>query len=1161
MATDGASPASASSSVAAPASRVVALALALAWGLAWPSAAFNVDTEKFVQHRGPSGSMFGFSVAEHRQNGSGTVLVGAPRGQTNQPGIRNGGAVYRCDLFREDSCDIVNFDLTGNNVKYNGLQQTQLDEKSGQWFGATVRSSGEDGPVVACAPRYVWFTNTAQRRDPVGTCYIAKRSLSEFSEYSPCRTIQWGYHRQGYCQAGLGAHVSRDGQRLFIGAVGSWYWQGQVYSQNLTSRPEVVATREGPATDDDSYLGYSVAVGDFNGKGEGGVVVGMPRGASLLGKVMILTTNLTTLQNLTGTQLGAYFGYSVCVADMDGDGLDDIIVGAPLYSDWDDNEGRYETGRIYVYYQKENELKKKFFKPDIRDGKNFRSRFGLAVTDLGDINRDNFQDVAVGAPYDGPTERGAVYIYHGSATGIKEKPSQIIHAETVNSLLTTFGFSLSGGMDLDDNEYPDLVVGAYESDTAVYFRTRPVVSMDVKLNFSSESKQISLEEKDCILRDYTQVACTTLNVCLEYGGVGVDRRLEFDVQYILDAKKTREPRMFFIEFEGNNNLNQTIRLDKGALLCRNIKVYIKPNIRDKLTPIEAELKYSIKKESGAVPASRRRRYLPAILDENAPPSQKDSISIQKNCGKDNICIPDLTMSTTPSVARYLLGSGQRLEFDVLVHNRGEDAFESTFNMKVPDGINYINIERLDEFEREIHVHCSAPSRNNNNTLRCDIGNPMPKDKLVHFKVLLQPFYRVGMKPRYEFQMSVNTTNPEDESTRSDNSKQFTIPIWVETELIIQGSSNPPEIHYNTTQYSEEKVLTHESEIGPQLFHTYSIRNKGPSDILEATAYILWPTYILGGEHLLYLLEQPETSGPIRCEPGPHVNELNLQLDRKKKSFLGSQRFTAEEMSGQGASVEVSEGGAKGGGGGSRKASSSHEVTSWEVSSENGGRVHTKKTSSSETRSSGGGKFYSSTSSWSAWTSSSKEESSGGGGREGRRKRAQSAEPAPEQSIPSATASSFAASDDDLTKALRCGPTNCTKYHCTIGPLKKDEEVLILMRSRVDVRTLKKLGAQNVNVSSVLVSQVTKLPQIGSPDDMHIRTHEIITNMKPTDGERDAIVPWWTVVLSACAGTIILMLLIFLLWKCGFFKRNRPSDAPEKEPLNRNGHFQPGDEAL
>jgi hypothetical protein len=79
-------------------------------------------------------------------------------------------------------------------------------------------------------------------------------------------------------------------------------------------------------------------------------------------------------------------------------------------------------------------------------------------------------DIAVGAPYDGPQGRGAVYVFHGSNKGIMEKPSQVIQAEDIFSTISTFGFSVAGGMDLDGNEYPDLVVGSFEADTAIYLR-------------------------------------------------------------------------------------------------------------------------------------------------------------------------------------------------------------------------------------------------------------------------------------------------------------------------------------------------------------------------------------------------------------------------------------------------------------------------------------------------------------------------------------------------------------------------------------------------------------------------------------------------------------------------------------------------------------------
>ena len=102
--------------------------------------------------------------------------------------------------------------------------------------------------------------------------------------------------------------------------------------------------------EDDSYLGYSSVAGDFTGDGVQGVAVGMPRGGGLLGKVLIFSWNLTNSINITGEQIGAYFGYSLCTVDVDGDKLDDLIVGAPMYTT-PNNEGKYENGQVYIVYQ------------------------------------------------------------------------------------------------------------------------------------------------------------------------------------------------------------------------------------------------------------------------------------------------------------------------------------------------------------------------------------------------------------------------------------------------------------------------------------------------------------------------------------------------------------------------------------------------------------------------------------------------------------------------------------------------------------------------------------------------------------------------------------------------------------------------------------------
>lgn len=89
----------------------------------------------------------------------------------------------------------------------------------------------------------------------------------------------------------------------------------------------------------------------------------------------------------------------------------------------------------------------------------------------------------MGAPYDGENNRGAVYIYYGSSKGVLEKYGQVIFAEDVNTRnnipVNTFGFSVTGGLDMDGNDYPDMAVGAYLSSSAFFFRYT-----SIKLNVS-----------------------------------------------------------------------------------------------------------------------------------------------------------------------------------------------------------------------------------------------------------------------------------------------------------------------------------------------------------------------------------------------------------------------------------------------------------------------------------------------------------------------------------------------------------------------------------------------------------------------------------------------------------------------------------------------------
>lgn len=95
---------------------------------------------------------------------------------------------------------------------------------------------------------------------------------------------------------------------------------------------------------------------------------------------------------------------------------DDLLVGAPFYY----GEGR--GGAVYIYYNLRNCQAMKCKWDKVLYGKP-QSRYGFAMTSLGDINKDGYNDVAIGAPYE--NDHGTVYVYLGSAQGLNEEPSQV----------------------------------------------------------------------------------------------------------------------------------------------------------------------------------------------------------------------------------------------------------------------------------------------------------------------------------------------------------------------------------------------------------------------------------------------------------------------------------------------------------------------------------------------------------------------------------------------------------------------------------------------------------------------------------------------------------------------------------------------------------------
>ena len=156
-------------------------------------------------------------------------------------------------------------------------------------------------------------------------------------------------------------------------------------------------------------------------------------------------------------QLNAFYGKSVASAgDVDGDGYDDVIVGAPKYDTVNEN-----AGKAYLYLGSATGLITIPAWTSSGDDQE-NAGYGCSAANAGDVNGDGYDDVIVGA-YGYNNSTGKAYLYLGSATGLSTVPAWTSSGD--DQVGANYGCSVASAGDVDGDDYNDVIVGAYHYDT------------------------------------------------------------------------------------------------------------------------------------------------------------------------------------------------------------------------------------------------------------------------------------------------------------------------------------------------------------------------------------------------------------------------------------------------------------------------------------------------------------------------------------------------------------------------------------------------------------------------------------------------------------------------------------------------------------------------
>ncbi|KAG8452398.1 hypothetical protein GDO86_004266 [Hymenochirus boettgeri] len=598
--------------------------------------------------------------------------------------------------------------------------------------------------------------------------------------------------------------------------------------------------------------------------------------------------------------------------DLNNDGWMDLLVGAPNFFSRKEEIG----GAVYVYMNHAGKLDKS---PPIRLNGSDGSMFGIAISSLGDLNQDGFKDVAIGAPFDG---NGKVYIYHGSPKGLVSKAAQILDGISVG--IRTFGYSLSGGLDIDGNTYPDLLVGSL-SDTIVLYRSRTVVHLLKDVTISPQN--IDLENKNC---KHENGICVDLKACFSYSAVPAHYNPQIKLKCVFEAEADRRlqgksSRVVFLKRHSTDQEYQhtgTILLNsQSSSHCTTTTIQLQEGIKDKLRSIPVTLTYSIHNahDRNYLSVDKLPPLMPILSDVERNVYNMEVNFLKEGCGEDKICQSNMQLSYTfcsrvgntdqfvplpmeEKVPVFSLTDQKDVALRITITNfpsdpsnpmlDGDDAHEAQLIATFPDTLFFSGVRTGgDSLGLPMDKTVVCISNVNASEATCELGTPMKRNAEV-------TFYLIISTPG----ITIETTDLEVKLELTTISEQNPMPVVhararviIELPLSVSGKATPNRLSYSGEVRGESAMLT-EEDVGNPIDIEVAVSNEGKSLRTLGSAFLnlMWPHEMRNGKWLLYpmkihLKENENSNRSMECSPMNAINPLKLDVVRSDANSVQNEQ--------------------------------------------------------------------------------------------------------------------------------------------------------------------------------------------------------------------------------------------------------------------------------